>query len=82
MYLNRPSVDHLVVCSVKNEQALHKARDQLKEAGINFVTFEEPDIGNEMTALATEPISGDKRLFFKKYQLLKGRQNGCSNATT
>jgi hypothetical protein len=57
---------------VKDESALHRARDRLESFGIRFKTFTEPDLGNQMTALATEAIHGDLRRVFRKYQLLKG----------
>jgi hypothetical protein len=64
-----PSV---IVCEAKNEETLLKFAKKLQEANIGFKAFQEPDIGNQFTALATEPVFGDKRLFFKNFQLLKG----------
>lgn len=74
LYLDTP-VCNLIVCGVKNEQALHKARDHLASLGIKFESFVEPDIGNQLTALATEPVSGDVRKSLRKYQLIKGSTN-------
>ena len=62
---------HLVVCTVKTEDHLKKAIENLKNTDIKFKVFIEPDIGDELTAIATEPLFGNKRKFFKKYQLLK-----------
>lgn len=76
---------HLIILSVKNERALIKASLKLSHCGYNFKEFREPDIGNELTAIACEPVSGDKRLFFQKYPLMgktivaqtqKGESNG------
>jgi hypothetical protein len=72
LYLGRPT-DNLVVCGVKSEEALHKARDHLEAHGIRLVTFCEPDIGDQLTALATEPIFDDLRKVFRKFQLIRGR---------
>lgn len=63
---------HLVVLAVKDEPQLFKSAKKLDTAGIRYCTFIEPDRGGEATALATEPISGEQRRFFKNYQLLKG----------
>jgi pentose-5-phosphate-3-epimerase len=62
---------HLVVCEVKTEDHLKKTIEKLNRTDIQYKVFREPDIGNELTAIATEPLFGDKRKFFKKFQLLK-----------
>jgi hypothetical protein len=69
-----PNIEHphLVVCGVKNENQLKAASERLDQAGIKYKQFIEPDIGDQWTALATEPISGDMRTHFKKYNCLKG----------
>lgn len=66
--------DHpsMVVCGVNNEEQLKRALDKLSRLGVKMKGFYEPLFGNELTALASEPLSGDKRLIFKNYQLLKG----------
>lgn len=62
---------HLVLCGVKTEAALFKAIEKLNEQGIKCQWFIEPDIGNQVTALATEPVYGDTRRVFRNYQILK-----------
>ena len=62
---------HLVICEVENEDNLKKAIKKLQQTDIQYKIFQEPDIGNEITAIATEPLAGEKRKFFKRYQLLK-----------
>ena len=66
-----PSV---IILSAKNEQRLHRVRKYLVDQGVRHVHFYEPDIGHELTAIATEPIRGAKREAFKKYQLLTGKE--------
>lgn len=66
---DHPSV---IVCGVKSETQLETVCKRLKQQGIHFVSFREPDIGNQLTSVATEPIFGEQRNFFRKYQLLKG----------
>ncbi len=71
LFSNNKEHPHLVVCEVKNENSLKKAIENLNQTNIKYKVFIEPDIGDEITALATEPLSGEERRFFKKYQLLK-----------
>jgi hypothetical protein len=47
-------------------------RKYLVENGIRHAHFYEPDIENQLTALATEPLFGEQRNLMKKYQLLDG----------
>jgi len=65
-----PSV---IVFGIKTEKALKNVCSYLKTVGIKFCEFTEPDIGDELTSLATEPVAANSvRRYFKKYQLLKG----------
>ena len=61
----------LILCTAKSEEQLQRAADNLEANGIQLKRFYEPDIGNQMTAFATKPLSGDERKLFKKFQLLK-----------
>ena len=67
---DHPSV---IILSAKDEKRLHRVRNYLVEQGIRHVHFYEPDIDDQLTALATEPIFSDRRDAFSKYQLLKDR---------
>jgi hypothetical protein len=62
---------HLVVCGVKDLDQLERAADRLDKAEIRYRVFYEADIGDEPTALATEPIYGDDRRHFKRFNCLK-----------
>jgi hypothetical protein len=42
----------------------------LEQAGVRCCAFHEPDLNHQLTALATEPLSGAKRAFLGKLQLL------------
>lgn len=68
-----PDCEHpsLVYCGEKNEGKLIKLRDHFKSNGIRFKEFYEPDIGHQLTALATAPTSGADRAAFRKLQLIK-----------
>lgn len=65
---DHPSV---IVLSAKNEGSLQKAIDFLKENDIIHYAFREPDMGEALTAVATAPLDEDKRILFKKYNLLR-----------
>ena len=69
----KPNAEHpsIVLCAEKNESKLRKLQDEFILKGIPFKAFHEPDIGNQLTALATAPIAGEGRTAFKKLQLIK-----------
>ncbi len=60
----------LVLCGVKNEQRLKRTAHDLNNAGISYREFREPDIGNQLTSIVTEPLCY-KHEFFKRYRLLQ-----------
>ena len=62
-----PSV---IVFGVKCEAKLQSLAERIQEQGVRIKRFFEPDIGDQMTAFATEPVVGDQREVFRKYQLL------------
>ncbi len=68
-----PDQEHpsVIIVVVKNEARLLKLTEDLKTAGITFKAFREPDIDNALTAIATVPLYGDQRTFFKRFQLLR-----------
>lgn len=60
----------IIVLGVSLIQLLN-IQDYLESKEIQFCPFYEPDIGNELTSISTEVISGSKRKLFRKFQLLK-----------
>jgi hypothetical protein len=62
-----PSV---ILCGARDEAALQKILRRLQRLGVPHETFHEPDIGHQLTAIATAPIHGEDRQLFKHYQLL------------
>lgn len=52
----------IITLSVQNEQELIKFCDKLSKRGIRFSEFREPDIGNELTAIAICPGPDIKKL--------------------
>jgi len=67
-----PPHEYVVYCAVRNERHLARWAQKIKQAGIAFCAFREPDLNNEHTALATEPVSGEDRRLFRHLQLVKG----------
>lgn len=70
---NPDDISSLVLCSVPNEEALRRAAAACSLKGIRNYLFEEDDFGDQATAFATEPISGEARKAFKKFPLWNGR---------
>ena len=65
-------ISFIVICSVQSEDELLRAQYDIQKRGIKTVLFTEPDIDNQATALATEPIPKTKRNGLSKYQLWTG----------
>ena len=65
---------HLIICEVRDEKKLKSTEKKLKENGIRYRMFIEPDIGDQITAIATEPLSSydNRREVLRRYQLLQG----------
>ena len=62
----------LVLCTVPDEQTLIDLSNKLILDGIiEHEIFQEADMNNEMTAICTEPITGDLRKIFQDLPLLK-----------
>lgn len=74
----RAFIDHqdgdrykIVVLAAKSEAKLKAIQKEAEEHGIKTVTFTEPDMEYQATALATEPLDSDKRGIFSRYKLLQ-----------
>lgn len=59
-----------MLCAVSREPSLLAAADRLDRAGVRFALFREPDRDNEATALATEPLSAERRAVLSRYPCL------------
>jgi len=66
---DKTRVNHLVALQVKNEEQLRNVHERLRMCGVESVLFEEPDRGNEATALCSGPVEGDARKLFSRYNL-------------
>ena len=65
---------YFTVIGVPNEWELKQVKEILNKNEFPFEEFIEPDIGNEITAVATHPIHWMKRRPLKDYQLLTFNQ--------
>ncbi len=63
-------VPYLVVFGVKSESKLRSLLERISEKYRTY-PFYEPDMNNEMTAFATEPVDEAGREDFRKFQLLQ-----------
>ena len=61
---------HLVLCGVPSAQRLLAAADYLFLRGVRHTLFREPDRNNEPTALATEPLCGERRAVLDRFRCL------------
>jgi hypothetical protein len=63
--------NHFILFEAKDENDLKRIKLKLDDRGIKSHMFFEPDFGTGNTAIATEPIYGDDRKFFKKFKMYK-----------
>ena len=66
---NPEVISSVVICTVPNEAALKEAKDRLDWKGIRNYIFLEDDIGDQATALATEPLDRGRKKFLSSYPL-------------
>lgn len=64
--------NYLCMLSVDNEDQLYDLYVQAVEQGIRVVRFYEPDMGDELTAIALEPGCASKQLCSKLKLALRG----------
>lgn len=60
----------IIIFESRNEAKLHQVSKHLTDEEIEHSHFFEPDIGDQLTAIATCPIFGKDRKKLIKYQLL------------
>lgn len=61
---------HFVLTCVKDESELIKWICKIKQSNLECSIWKEPDMSNEITAVAVQPVYGDQRRFFRKLKLL------------
>jgi len=72
-YLTNPQLEHphVIVLGVDNEAQLRHFQLKIMALGIESRAFYEPDIGNQMTAIASRPVFGLERKPFARLKLLE-----------
>ena len=68
---DKNNISSVVICSIPNELELFRAQEKLAKRDIKMVIFREPDIENQATAIATEPIGPEVRKYLSSYPLWK-----------
>jgi len=53
---------YLVFLSVENEASLHQFLQKIQKTSLKYSTFTEPDIDNQLTAIALEPCDLSRRI--------------------
>ena len=61
----------LVLCVENSKEDLERSLLWLNAMNIRSICFHEPDLGGELTAIATEPLTFDVRKRLKNFKLLK-----------
>ena len=62
---------HIVLCRATSEADLLKIAKRLESEDVLHYLFSEPDIGNQYTSLITQPIFGEQRRLFRRYQCFR-----------
>lgn len=70
---NPDHITSVVICGVPNEGSLISELEKTESKGIKTILFREPDINNQATAFATEPITSNSRKVFSKLNLWSGK---------
>lgn len=66
-----PNELNFVVCGVKSKEEVEGAANYIYSCGHSIHKFYEPDIGDEVTAVASGPVKSHKRSFMKRYKRLR-----------
>lgn len=57
--------NYLAQLSIENENELERLAQKIEDSGLKIARFYEPDIGNELTAVAIEPSLQTKKMVSK-----------------
>jgi hypothetical protein len=70
--IEQPQELNFVLCGAVNESELKSIKDHFSTNNIETVEFIEPDLNNQLTALASYSIAFNQRKFAKGYKILRG----------
>jgi hypothetical protein len=65
-----PDETYFVLIGVPDEAGLHVVKEEVESKGFSTVVFNEPDLSNTDTALATEPMKAYQKRFLKHHRKL------------
>jgi hypothetical protein len=67
--LTPKNITKVLIFGCENLEALHKELDRLIAKGITCYPFYEPPMNNELTAIATRPLTKKEKYAFTNYKL-------------
>ena len=70
--------NYIIILAVKNEAELHAVHKALRGLNISLTTFHEPDIGNELTAIALLP-DDEAEVYCRKLKLAFRKEDMLNN---
>lgn len=62
---------HFVLVGVENEEEVKVAAETLESNNVAYYEFYEPDLGDALTSVASQPIKEHQKRFLGKYKTLK-----------
>lgn len=68
-------ISHFCIFGVKNANELVEINGFLNSKGVNFAIFHEPDFDMGYTALATEPLVGQRREIMADFKILRMKRS-------
>jgi hypothetical protein len=68
---NSGDINHMVLCHANHDAHLMSIAEYLDGKGIDYEMFQEPDLDNQYTAIATRPLRGQEREPMRKFKLKK-----------
>jgi len=70
--------NYIILCSVPTETDLHAVHKSLRGINIPFTTFTEPDLNNELTAIAIAPCD-EAAVFCSQFKLAFRKEDMLNN---
>lgn len=61
---------HLVICGIGSEAELAEVFNRLKCQGVPCISWNEDDMNDALTAVATGPLNGQERRPLRRFKLL------------
>lgn len=68
-------IPNIVLIGLPNLASLERTHAKIRAANIRHCAWREPDYDFGFTAIATEPLIGERRAIFKNYRVLHARSS-------